>query len=82
MEKWVLMSVDISEGSNYKPFCMGVFNSEQQARAAAIFELYSYKDEMKQKHDIDISVFEATLNAYDDFNVYGLLLSYQKIVID
>lgn len=81
MEKWVLMSVNISEGSNYKPYCVGVFNSEKQAREAAIFELYSYRDDMKQKHDIDISVFEETLNAYDDFNVYGLLLSYQKIVI-
>jgi hypothetical protein len=37
---------------------------------------------MKQKHNVDISVFEYTLNAYDEFNVYGLLLSYQKIVID
>lgn len=82
MEKWVLMSVDISEGSNYKPFCLGVYDSEKRAREVAIYELYSYKDEMKQKHDIDISVFEETLNAYDDFNVYGLLLSYQKIIID
>jgi hypothetical protein len=81
MEKWVLMSVDISEGSNYKPFCVGVFNSKEQARAAAIYELYSYRDEMKQKHDIDIAVYENSLTAYDEYNTYGIVLDYQKTII-
>jgi hypothetical protein len=81
MEKWVLMSVDISEGSNYKPSCMGVYDSEKQAREAAIFDLYHYSDIMKQTHDIDIAVYENSLTAYDEYNTYGIVLEYQKTII-
>ena len=81
MEKWVLMSVDISEGSNYKPSCLGVYDSTREAREEAIFALYQYKDIMKQTHDIDITVYETSLTAYDEYNTYGIVLDYQKTII-
>jgi hypothetical protein len=81
MKKCVLMSVDISEGSDYCPNCDGIFDYYEDAKEAAIKKLNAYKDEMKAKHNIDISVYTCSLTANDEYGTYGMVFHIDKIVI-
>ena len=77
---YVLMKVDISEGSDYKPKFMGMWNSLAEAKSVAISALETFKYEMF-KNGIDITVYPYHLNAYDDFNMYGWQMNIEEIEI-
>lgn len=78
MKKWCVMRVDIGEGSDYKPKFMGLWDSPNEAKSVAISALETFKNEMAQK-DIDITVYPYTLNAYDEFNMYGWQINIEEI---
>lgn len=78
MKKWCVMKVDISEGSDYMPKFMGMWDSFTEAKSVAISALETFKNEMVQ-HDIDITVYPHHLNAYDEFNMYGWQMSIEEI---
>lgn len=75
---YVLMKVDISEGSDFKLKLMGMWNSFAEAKSVAISALETFKDEMAQ-NGIDIAVYPYHLNAYDDFNMYGWQMNIEEI---
>lgn len=72
------MGVDIGESSEYMPKFMGMWDSYAEAKSVAICALETFKNEMAQRY-IDITVYPNYLNAYDEFNMYGLQMNIEEI---
>ena len=55
-----------------------VWDSYAEAKSVAICALETFKNEMAQRY-IDITVYPNYLNAYDEFNMYGLQMNIEEI---